>query len=145
MNRQQRARFDRFFDDRYDAIVAALDRAYPGEGARRAHSSLATAYRFWGKVELDGDPEFWVLRDASAPGPTVECRVAAPPVAAPPVADPPVADPPVDASAPDHRDDLDRERKLVVRAARWRRAAASVVLSALALVLIAAELFAAGR
>ena len=140
MNRQQRARFDRFFDDRYDAIVAALDRAYPGEGARRAHSSLATAYRFWGKVELDGDPEFWVLRDASAPGPTVECWVADPPVA-----DPPVADPPVDASAPDHRDALDRERALVVRAARWRRAAASVVLSALALVLIAAELFVAGR
>ena len=135
MNRQQRARFDRFFDDRYDAIVAALDRAYPGEGARRAHSSLATAYRFWGKVELDGDPEFWVLRDASAPGPTVECWVAAPPV----------ADPPVDASAPDHRNALDRERALVVRAARWRRAAASVVLSALALVLIAAELFVAGR
>ena len=145
MNRQQRARFDRFFDDRYDAIVAALDRAYPGEGARRAHSSLATAYRFWGKVELDGDPEFWVLRDASAPGPTVECWVADPPVADPPVADPPVADPPVDASAPDHRDALDRERALVVRAARWRRAAASVVLSALALVLIAAELFVAGR
>lgn len=130
MTRQQRARFDRFFDDRYDAIVAALDQAHPGEGARRAHSSLATAYRFWGKVELDGDPERWVLRDASAPGPTVECWV---------------ADPPVDASAPDHRDDLDRERALVVRAARWRRAAASVVLSALALVLIAAELFAAGR
>ncbi len=130
MNTAQLDRFDRFFDGHYQAMVAEIADSDPSGALRRTRAGFASAYRFWGKVEDDGDPVEWVRRviaeDRHSP-----TRNAVPG---------PVDEPRTPASV-----DSNAERHRVVALARRQRVAAGVVLGAGALVAIGAELFVAHR
>ena len=126
MNSAARERFDRWFEQEYPDLVIELEARYPGDGLRRARSSVATAYRFWGKVEADGNPKNWILRDAGEPRPA-HARTEISPY------------PSVSA------DSLIRDKATIVRVARQRRVVATVVLSAISAAVVGAELFAAHR
>jgi len=128
MNAAQLDRFNRFFDDHYQGILAEVTESDPSGAVRRTRSGFASAYRFWSKVEDDGDPVRWVHRviadDRRHPRHTAGRD--------------PVDDPghPVEAS---------NERRRIVALARRQRAVATVVLGTSALVFIGAELFVAHR
>ena len=62
MNAAQTARFNRFFDDHYPEILAAVTERDPSGAVRRTRSGFASSYRFWSKVEADGDPVGWIHR-----------------------------------------------------------------------------------
>ena len=62
MNAAQLDRFDRFFDENFATIVDDVALNDPSEGVLRTRAGFAAAYRFWSKVEDDGDPVSWVRR-----------------------------------------------------------------------------------
>jgi len=131
VNTAQLDRFDRFFDGHYLAMVAEIADSDPSGAVRRTRAGFASAYRFWGKVEDDGDPVGWIRRViAEDRRPTR--RGAGP--------DPADGRPGLGSSV-----DSSAERHRVVALARRQRAVARVVLGASALVAIGAELFVAHR
>ena len=130
VNAAQLDRFDRFFDGHYQAMVAEIADSDPSGAVRRTRAGFASAYRFWGKVEDDGDAVGWVRRVAA------EDRRSTRRSAGPEPAGEPGNPVPVDSSA---------ERDRVVALARRQRVVASVVLGASALVAIGVELFVAHR
>lgn len=130
MNTAQLDRFDRFFDGHYLAMVAEIADSDPSGAVRRTRAGFASAYRFWGKVEDDGDPVGWIRRVIA------EDRRRSRRSAGREPADEPGRPVSVDSSAERHR---------VVALARRQRAVARVVLGASALVAIGAELFVAHR
>jgi hypothetical protein len=123
-------RFDRFFDTHYQAMVDETADRDPSGAVRRTRAGFASAYRFWGKVEDDGDPAGWIRRVIAEDrhGPTR--RV-----------DPESADEPGTPAFVDLRD----ERRRVVALARRQRVVAGGVLGAGALVWIGAELLVTHR
>ncbi len=64
MNRAARELFDSWYIQEYFDLVINIETKHPGHGLRRARSSTANAYRFWSKVEADGNPTNWILREA---------------------------------------------------------------------------------
>ena len=56
MNADRRDRFNRFFDGHHPAIVAEVAEIDPRGAVRRTRAGFASEYRFWSKVEDDGDP-----------------------------------------------------------------------------------------
>lgn len=130
MNHAQLERFDRFFDNHYLEFVNELTEFDPVEGVRRARSGFACAYRFWAKVEEDGDPSGWIHRDIHQQKPT------------------PVRVEEHNRSARVHGldiEDLPAERRRIVTLARRQRVVATAVIGASGLVLIAGELLIAHR
>lgn len=129
VNTAQLDRFDRFFDGHYQAMVAEIADSDPSGAVRRTRAGFASAYRFWGKVEDDGDPVGWVRRVIAEDRHTTRG-------AGPGSAHEPGTPASVDPSAERHR---------VVALARRQRAVARVVIGTSALVAIGAELFVAHR
>lgn len=82
MNHAQLERFDQFFDDHWQPILVELTARHPDDGLRRARRAFATAYRFWGRVEDDGDPIGWISADAERQRPQRARRPANPAAAA---------------------------------------------------------------
>jgi hypothetical protein len=130
VNTAKLERFDRFFDEHFEAMVTEIAATDPSGAVRRTRAGFASAYRFWSKVEDDGDPVEWVRRVIAedrhhATGNAVSER------------------------AGEHRApaavDWGAERHRVAALARRQRAVASVVLGVAALVAIGAELFVAHR
>jgi hypothetical protein len=130
VNTAQLDRFDRFFDGHYEAMVAEIADNDPSGAVRRTRAGFASAYRFWGKVEDDGDPVGWVRRVIA------EDRRSTTRDTGPESADEPGTPASVDSNAERHR---------VVALARRQRVVASVVLAVGTLVAIGAELFVAHR
>jgi len=130
MNTAQLDRFDRFFAGHFEATVAEIADTDPVGAVRRTRAGFASAYRFWGKVEDDGDPVAWVRRVIA------EDRHRTTRNAGPESVDEPGTPTPLDSSAERHR---------VIALARRQRVVASVVLGLSALVATGAELFVAHR
>lgn len=130
VNTAQLDRFDHFFDGHYEAMVAEVADSDPSGALHRTRVGFASAYRFWGKVEDDGDPVGWVRRVIA------EDRHSTTRCASPESGDEPGAPVCVDPSAERHR---------VIALARRQRVVAGVVLGAGSLVAVVAELFVAHR
>ena len=130
MNAAQLDRFNRFFDDHYQGILAEVAESDPSGSVPRTRSGFASAYRFWAKVEDDGDPVGWVHRVIA------EDRRNPRHAAGRNQIDEPGHPASVEAST---------ERRRIVGLARRQRAVARVVLGTSALVAIGAELFVAHR
>jgi len=128
MNAAQLDRFNRFFDDHYPAILAEVAKSDPPGAVHRTRSGFASAYRFWSKVEADGDPARWVRRVIADDRRTTHHAAGHGPV-----------------DEPGHRVEARTERRRIVALARRQQAVAAVVLGAIALVFIGAELFVAHR
>jgi hypothetical protein len=130
MNTAQLDRFNRFFDDHYPTILAEVAESDPSGAVRRTRSGFASAYRFWSKVEADGDPVGWVHRviaeDRRNP------RHAA-------------GRDPVDEAGDRASVEASMERRRIVALARRQRAVARVVLGTSAFVALGAKLFVAHR
>jgi hypothetical protein len=127
---EQLDRFDRFFDAHYQAMLIEIADRDPSGAVRRTRGGFASAYRFWGRVEDDGDPAGWIRRVIADGGHSTSRRT-----------DSGLADQPDGSAFMDLRD----ERHRVVALARRQRVAAGVALGAGGLVAIAAELFVAHR
>jgi hypothetical protein len=130
VNTAQLDRFDHFFATHYRAMLDEVATSDPAGAVGRTRAGFASAYRFWGKVEDDGDPLGWVRRvieeqrRGSAPG----------------------ADPDsTDETATRAELDMNAERRRVISLARRQRVVARAVLGAGAIIAIAAELFVAHR
>ena len=131
MNATQLERFDRCFDEHYLAILAEIATSDPSGAARRTRAAFASAYRFWSKVEDDGNPIDWIHRvitddrRAATRHRTDTERF----------------------DEPGHRTpiDLDAERRSVVALARRQRAIAGTIIGTSALATLGAELFVAHR
>lgn len=130
MNAAQLDRFNRFFDDHYPRVLAEVAERDPSGSVRRTRSGFASAYRFWAKVEDDGDPVGWVHRVIADE--RRNNRHAA-------------GRHPVDEPGDRAHAEASTERRRIVALARRQRAVATVVLGASALVFIGAELFVAHR
>jgi hypothetical protein len=130
VNSDQLERSDRFFDGHYQAMVAVTADSDPSGALRRTRAGFASAYRFWGKVEDDGDPVGWIRRVIA------EDRHNTSRSARSESADEPGTPASVDSST---------ERRRVVALARRQRVVARVVFGAGALVAVGAELFVAHR
>lgn len=130
MNAAQLARFDRFFDDHYPEILAEVTERDPSGAVHRTRSGFASAYRFWSKVEADGDPVGWIHRVIAEDRRSTRHGAGREPGGEP---GPRVI---VSSSVERHR---------VVALARRQRAVARVVLGTSALAAIGAELFVAHR
>ena len=130
VNTAQHDRFDRFFDEHYEAMVAEVADSDASGALRRTRVGFASAYRFWGKVEDDGDPVGWVRRVIA------EDRHSSRRSAGEDPADKPRNPASVDSSA---------EHRSVVALAQRQRVVATVLLAAGALVAVGAELFVAHR
>jgi hypothetical protein len=130
VNAAQVDRFDRFFDAHYEAMVADVAASDPAGALRRTRTGFASAYRFWAKVEADGDPVGWVRRVVAEDHPRT--RGAAGPGSVEEPGTPVIVDP-------------GAERHRVVALARRQRVVACLVLGAGALVAVGAELIVAHR
>ncbi len=130
MKADQLDRFDRFFDTHYRAVVDEIADSDSSGAVRRTRVGFASAYRFWGKVEDDGDPTGWVRRIIAEDGHSTPRR-----------AGPDLAVEPGTPAFVDLRD----ERHRVVALARRQRVVAGVVLGTAALAWVGAELFVAHR
>ena len=130
MNAAQLARFDRFFDDHYPEILAEVTDRDPSGAVHRTRSGFASAYRFWSKVEADGDPVGWIHRVIAEDRRSTRRGAGREPGGEP---GPRVI---VSSSVERHR---------VVALARRQRAVARVVLGTSALAAISAELLVAHR
>ena len=130
MNAAQLDRFNRFFDDYYQGILAEVAERDPSGSVRRTRSGFASAYRFWSKVEDDGDPVGWVHRVIAEDRRNPRHAAGRDPV------DGPGDRPSAEAST---------ERRRIVALARRPRAVATVVIGSSALVFLGAELFVAHR
>ena len=130
MNAAQLARFDRFFDDHYPEILAEVTERDPSGAVHRTRSGFASAYRFWSKVEADGDPVGWIQRVIADDRRSTRHGAVGEP------GDEPGPRVIVGSSVERHR---------VVELARRQRAVARVVLGTSALAAIGAELFVAHR
>ena len=130
MNAAQLDRFNRFFDDHHPAILAELAESDPQGAVRRTRAGFASAYRFWSKVEDDGDPVGWVHRVIADDRRNTRHAAGRDPV------DGPGHRAPVEAST---------ERRRIVALARRQRAIATVVVGTSALVALGAELFVVHR
>ena len=130
MNAARLARFDRFFDDHFPGILAEVAESDPSGAVRRTRSGFASAYRFWGKVEDDGDPVGWVHRVIAEDRRNTRHAAGRDPV-----------------DEPGHRASVEpsTERRRIVSLARRQRAVARVVIGTSALVALGAELFVARR
>ena len=130
MNAARLDRFDRFFDEHYQRILAEVAESDPCGAVRRTRLGFASAYRFWSKVEDDGDPVGWVHRVIAADRRDPRHEAGRDPV-----------------DEPGHRASVESsmERRRIVALARRQRAVAHVVIGTGALVAIGAELFAAHR
>lgn len=130
MNAAQIARFNAFFDEHYTGMLAEVANSDPSGALRRTRAGFASAYRFWGKVEDDGDPVGWVRRVIADDWRNTRHAAGRDPV------DDPGDRALVEASTERHR---------IVALARRQRAVATVVLGTSALVAIGAELLVAHR
>ena len=130
MNATLLDRFDRFFDENFAAIVGDVALNDPSGGVLRTRAGFASAYRFWSKVEDDGDPVAWVRRVITEDRRGARGRSVGQPV---------------DASGRRPSVDLGAERRRVVALARRQRAVARVVIGLSALVALGGELFVAHR
>lgn len=129
------AAFDEFFDRHFVAVVATLSDVHssPAVGLREARSAFASVYRFWRKIGPRADKLEWVFTDAIG-----ETR-----------AHEEIAK----LAAADHDDlptqpqviSLSYERRRVMALALRRRTFAAVALGAFVLLMLAAEVFVAGR
>lgn len=128
MNAAQLEGFDRFFDENYLAILAEVAGSDPSVAVRRTRAGFASAYRFWSKVEDDGDPVGWIHRviadDRRA---ATRCRGLEEPL-----------------DEPGHPDTSEEHRR-VVALARRQRAVARVVIGTSALLALGGELVVAHR
>ena len=131
MNAVQLARFDCFFNENYAAIVSNVAESDPSRAVRRTRSGFASAYRFWGKVEADGDPVGWILRVIT------EDRRAASRHRA--------REEPLDESGHEASVDLIAEHRHILAMARRQRAVARVVIGTSALLALGGELIVAHR
>lgn len=131
MNADQRSRFDHFFAAHYVEILDAVIDVEPSGAVQRTRSGFASAYRFWGKVEDDGDPVGWVMRVIAearrSTGRRRPTRVAGSTV------------------RPATSADLTSERRRVTSLARRQRVIASAVIGTSAFAVIGAELLVAHR
>lgn len=68
MNTAAHAAFDSFFDDSYASVVDLLTDVYGSTtiALDEARSSFASTYRFWSKLGPHDDPLEWTLTDAFA-------------------------------------------------------------------------------
>ena len=128
MNHVQLERFDEFFADQYLVFVNEITATDPVAGVRRVRSGFASAYRFWAKVEEDGDPSGWIHRIIDQEEPTAtqvdeHDRSAL--------------------AASLDVDDLPDERHRIVAIARRQRVVATVVIGVSGLLLVAGELLVA--
>ena len=130
MNAAQIDRFNGFFDDLYQAILAEVAESDPVGAVRRTRSGFASAYRFWSKVEDDGDPVGWVRRVIAEDRRNPHHATGRGPV------DDPGERASVEAST---------ERRRIIALARRQRAVATVVIGTSALVALGAELVVAHR
>jgi hypothetical protein len=130
MNAAQLGRFDRFFDENFATIVDDVGLNDPSEGVLRTRAGFASAYRFWSKVEDDGDPVAWVCRVIAEDRRAARGRSVGRPV---------------DASGHRPSVDLRSERLRVVALARRQRAVARVVIGTSALLAVGGELFVVHR
>jgi len=128
MNAAQLARFNAFFDEHYTGMLAEVANSDPSGALRRTRAGFASAYRFWGKVEDDGDPVGWVRRVIADDRHNTRHAAGRDPV------DDPADRALVEASI---------ERRRIVALARRQRAVARVVLGTGGLVFIGAELLVA--
>ena len=131
MNAVQLARFDCFFNENYAAIVSNVAESDPSRAVRRTRSGFASAYRFWGKVEADGDPVGWILRVIT------EDRRAASRHRA--------REEPLDECGHEASVDLIAEHRHILAMARRQRAVARVVIGTSALLALGGELIVAHR
>lgn len=131
MNTAQLARFDSFFNRHYWQIPRAVTEGDPSGALRRTRSGFASAYRFWSKVEADGDPAAWIRRAIA------EDRHAA-------TRDRSSAQR-ANVPRPHPSIDLDAEHRRVVSLARHQRFVARVVIGTSAFFAVAGELFVANR
>ena len=130
MNAAQLDRFDRFFDENFATIVDDVALNDPAEGVLRTRAGFASAYRFWSKVEDDGDPVSWVRRVIAEDRRATRGRSVGQPV---------------DESGRRPSVDLRAERRRVVALARRQRAVARVVIGVSALLALGGELFVVHR
>ena len=130
MNAAQLDRFDRFFDENFATIVDDVALNDPAEGVLRTRAGFASAYRFWSKVEDDGDPVSWVRRVIAEDRRATRGRSVGQPV---------------DESRRRPSVDLRAERRRVVALARRQRAVARVVIGVSALLALGGELFVVHR
>ncbi len=126
MNADQLARLDAVFDAHYPQILADATEREPASAVRRTRAGFASAYRFWSKVEADGDPVAWIQRAIAQDGRSTRRRTGREP-----------------GDEPAHRAIVERRR--VAALARRQRAVAGVVLGTSALAVIGAELFVVHR
>ena len=130
MNAAQIDRFDRFFDANFAAVVGDVALNDPSGGVLRTRAGFASAYRFWSKVEDDGDPVGWVRRVIAEDRRAARSRSVGQPV---------------DESGRRPSVDLRAEHRRVVALARRQRAVARVVIGVSALLALGGELFVANR
>ncbi|MBI4884651.1 MAG: hypothetical protein HY826_11435 [Actinobacteria bacterium] len=125
MNTAGRAGFDAFFDLHYASVVDSLTEVFDDRTVARdeARSAFASTYQFWKKRDPRDDPLAWTLAEALAHQRQRTNAVH-------------------DSKAPTVSEfDLRVERRVVLALARRRKVIATVVLGAVAVVLIAAEIF----
>ncbi len=169
MNAAAHAQFDSFFDESYPSVVDLLAEIYGNRSIAldEARSSFASTYRFWNKLGSHDDPFEWTLTDAfsrqrrrwtdhatDTTGPTVGHSAAVlrrrgftdaqlrniigPPETVNPTDDPPVsAYDPSGIAAPRLVD----EKRLVIALARRRATVATAVLTVMAVLFVAFEIF----
>ena len=122
MNSRQ-ARFEQFFHDSHNEILTRVASHDPNRAVRRTRGGFAAAYRFWPKVEADGDPVRWVERVIADDPQRRHLRNRR-------------GEQPVDAVS---------ELRRVVSLARRQRTVAHLTIGSCALALLATELLAAHR
>lgn len=125
MNRDEAERFRSFFDDNFVQVARDLLARDADGGLRQARSAFATAYRFWDRVEDDGDPLGWVYADVDRQRVARRRRPAAPR--------------PLDLAAFTPAD-LAVERQRVTSLGRRRRVIGTTLLTVLVAVVVVAEL-----
>jgi hypothetical protein len=125
MNRDQAERYRSFFDDNFVHVARDLLARNSDGGLQQARSAFATAYRFWDRIEDDGDPLGWVYADVDRQRRPRRHRRA--------------GDRPVDplVFAPEH---LDEERRRAISVGRRRRVVSTAALSVMAAAFVAVEL-----
>ena len=131
MKPAQLARFDCFFDEHYRVMLAETAESDPVCAVRRTRSGFASAYRFWAKVEADGDPVGWTRRVI-----TDDRRAASRHRA---------HAEPLDEFGHPASVDLSSERSHILALARRQRAVARIVIASSALLVLGAEVIVARR
>jgi hypothetical protein len=130
MSRAQLARFDCFFNEHYPTILAEVGESDPSGAVRRTRSGFASAYRFWRKVEADGDPVGWIHRVIAEDRRSTRRGAGRKPL---------------DESSHQAVVDSNAERRRILSLARRQRAAARAVIGTSALVALGAELLVVHR